>query len=320
MKIDNWFTGIIEECDPATNRVRVRMFGVHSFQRDSSGSPEIFTTDLPWSSLLLPVNSESSSTPKISELIGRCAFGFFRDGGDMQDAVVIGIYGGKWNQANLGGFNSIYNSQGYVVSEPSANEYSSIINGSSTFATNIASGGYIPSTAAHGSGLLQEFDQTLPGNAYDSEIASRIITPARSQLGQNVSYNANAGAIAQYFRSTNLSNGAANKQPWCAAFVCWSIQQSGLFDEATRPKSAAAFDFDDWAKQEKVRNRVAIYYRPKDIKPGDITVFSWSHVGIAIEASSGYKFKSIEGNTNGGVIAIRNRDITNVNYLIRVVK
>jgi hypothetical protein len=321
MKIDNWFTGIIEECDPTTRRVRVRMFGVHSFNVNSLGSPEILTSDLPWSSLLLPTNVHVSDTSNLYELIGKCAFGFFRDGTDMQDAVVLGVYHGDWNQSYLGGFNPIFNSPGYAVANPGANEYVSNINGSSNFISGIASGGYIPSTSAHSeNGLLKSFDQTIPGTGYDSAIANRVVQPALSQLNKNISYATNPGAIAQYFRATNYSSGAGDRQSWCAAFVCWSIQQSGLFDDATRPKSARAFDFDVWAKQENVRNRVAIYYSPKEIKPGDIVVFSWSHVGIAIESSVGFKFKSVEGNTGSGIIAIRNRDMTRVKYSVRIVK
>lgn len=321
MKIDDWFTGIIEDCDVATNRVRVRIFGLHSFNVDSSGSPEILTTDLPWSTLLLPVTLQSSNTDNISSLIGKCAFGFFRDGSDMQDAVVLGIYQGNWNQSYLGGFNPIFNSNGYSVANPGANEYTTIINGSSNFISNIASGGYTPLTTAHSeNGLLKTFDQTLPGNSYDSAIANQIMQPALSQLNKNISYATNPGAIAQYFSATSYPSGASDRASWCAAFVCWSIQQSGLFDDALRPKSAKAFDFDNWAKQEIVRNRVEIYYKPKDIKPGDIVVFSWSHVGIAVEPSIGYSFKSIEGNTGAGIIAIRTRNLTGVKYLVRVVK
>jgi hypothetical protein len=317
MKIDNWFTGIIEECDPTTNRVRVRMFGLHSFERN-----ELLTTDLPWSTLILPVNIETASTPNISELIGRCAFGFFRDGDDMQDAVVIGLYGiGEWNQSQLGGFNPTVNGNGYSIANPSANQYVSTINGSSNFVTNIVSGGYIPSTAAHSeNGLLKSFDQTVPGNGYDSAIANRIIQPALSQLNKNISYTRNAGPIAEYFRSTNLPNGAAGKNHWCAAFVCWAIKQSGLFDEATRPKITRAFDFDKWAQEEKVHPRADIYYNPEDIKPGDIVVFTHSHVGIAIEPLVNNKFKSIEGNTGGGNVAINPRSSSQVIYSVRIVK
>jgi hypothetical protein len=321
MKIDNWFTGIIEECDPTTNRVRVRMFGLHSFQLNSSGSPEILTTDLPWASLLLPVTTQLSSSDSIQSLSGKCAFGFFRDGSDMQDAVVIGIYQGMWNQSQLGGFNPNFNSNGYNSSMPGANEYVNTINGSSNYVSGIASGGYVPLTGAHSEdGLLKSFDQTLPGNGYDSAIASRIIQPALSQLNKNISYSGNAGQIAQYFRATSYSSGASAKEPWCAAFVCWTIQQSGLFDDAIRPKNANAFGFDDWAKQEKVRNRVAVYYKPNDIKPGDIVVFSWSHVGVAIEPSVGNNFKSVEGNTGAGIVAIRSRNMTGVAYSVRIVK
>jgi hypothetical protein len=318
MKIDNWFTGIIEECDPTTNRVRVRMFGLHSFERN-----ELLTTDLPWSSLLLPVNVQSAYLTNLSALAGKCAFGFFRDGDDMQDAVVIGIYYG-WDNPGLAGYDPTFMPNGFISSTPSNNEYSAPINGSSSFVSGIASGGYLPTTGAHGSGLLSEFDQTLPGGVYDSEVAARIIAPASSQLNKNISYNGNAGPIAQYFKATNYPIGAAKREAWCAAFVCWSIQQSGLFDEATRPKTASVDGLISWAIELKKRGRVDITKNPTSVKPGDILILKnqYSHAGIVVEASNGDNYKSIDGNTKSspGVVAIRPRRLSATTYAIRIVK
>jgi len=320
MKIDNWFTGIIEDCDTINKRVRVRMFGLHSFELDSNGSAEILTSDLPWATLLLPVTVLLTNSSGISDLVGRCAFGFFRDGNDMQDAVVIGVYEGEWNQTKNAAYNPIFNQTGYSNSMPPANSYAGPINvGSNSIATSVG-GGYIPFTAAHGSGLLNEFNQTLPGDSYNLAIANRIIQPALSQLSRNVTYATNPGAIAEYFKATNYPTGAAKREAWCAAFVCWSIQQSGLFDENSRPKNANAFGFDDWARQKNVSNRVALVYNPRDVKPGDIVAFSWSHVGIVTKTTPGEStFQTIEGNTGKGIIAQRNRNISSVKFAVRVV-
>jgi hypothetical protein len=320
MKIDNWFTGIIEDCDTTNKRVRVRMFGLHSFEVDSNGSAEILTSDLPWATLLLPVTVLLTNSSSISSLIGRCAFGFFRDSADMQDAVVIGVYEGEWNQTKNAAYNPIFNQTGYSNSMPPANSYAGPINVGSNSIGVSAGGGYIPFTAAHGSGLLKEFNQTLPGNSYNQTIANRIIQPAFSQLSRNVTYATNPGAISEYFKATNYPTGAASREPWCAAFVCWCIQQSGLFDENSRPKNADAFGFDNWARQSNVSSRVALEYNPRDVKPGDIVVFSWSHVGIVTKSTPGEStFQTIDGNTAGGKIAQRNRQLSSVKFVVRVV-
>lgn len=320
MKIDNWFTGIIEDCDTTNKRVRVRMFGLHSFEVDSNGSAEILTSDLPWATLLLPVTVLLTNSSSISSLIGRCAFGFFRDSADMQDAVVIGVYEGEWNQTKNAAYNPIFNQTGYSNSMPPANSYAGPINVGSNSIGVSAGGGYIPFTAAHGSGLLKEFNQTLPGNSYNQTIANRIIQPAFSQLSRNVTYATNPGAIAEYFKATNYPTGAAGREPWCAAFVCWCIQQSGLFDENSRPKNADAFGFDNWARQSNVSSRVSLEYNPRDVKPGDIVAFSWSHVGIVTKSTpSESTFQTIEGNTGDGIIAQRNRQLSSVKFVVRVV-
>lgn len=315
MKIDNWFTGIVEDYDPYHSRARVRMFGLHSFN-----ASDISTTDLPWATLLIPTTTPSAQAHNNKELLGRCVFGFFRDGDDMQDAIVIGVYEGKWNQNNNGGYNPEFNSPGYYNSMPPANSLFGTISVGANTIGSISSGGYIPLTSAHGSGLLQEFDQTLAGSGYNSSIANRIIQPALSQLGRNISYATNTGSIAEYFSATNYKNGASARAPWCAAFVCWAIKQSGLFDEDTRPKSAIAYDFDDWAKT--VKNRVALRYSPTDVQPGDIVAYSWSHVGIVTQSNAGQNtFKTIEGNTGSpGRVAERTQNLLGrVKYSVRIV-
>jgi hypothetical protein len=169
------------------------------------------------------------------------------------------------------------------------------------------------------SSLLKDINNTSPGNSYDSSLANRIIQPAADQLNKNISYSTNPGAISEYFKATNFPTGASTRQPWCAAFVSWNIKQSSLFDEETRPKTASAFGFVEWAKQDKVKNRVALYNNPREVKPGDIIVFSWSHAGIATSASIGDTFKTIEGNTGQGVVAERTRKLSGVKYSLRVV-
>ena len=331
MKIDNWFTGIIEECDAFHNRARVRMFSVHSFNPD-----DIATTDLPWATLLLPITSASSTASNLGELRGRCVFGFFRDGDDMQDAVVIGVYEGLWNQNGNGAYNPAFNATGsYNSMTPSTNSVG-VLNVGTGVIGGIAGGGFIPSTAEN----PDSGTQNLP-NAYadNSEVGNRIAAAGLSQLNRNVSYATNPSAIAEYFSATNNGRGAASngRTPWCAAFVTWSIKQAGIFDEKTRPKTAFAYGFyRDWAR---IYNKKTNSYEIRDdlngrviatqgvptggLRRGDIVAYSWSHVGIVTKPGNGTStFESIEGNTGSpGRVALRpNRRYNQIKYVVRIVK
>jgi len=90
-----FFTGVIEDrFDPATlGRVRVRCYGVHTDNKE-----HIATPDLPWAQVLMPTTSSATSGLGQSPhglVEGATVMGFFRDGNDMQDPVVIGSLFGQ---------------------------------------------------------------------------------------------------------------------------------------------------------------------------------------------------------------------------------
>ncbi len=85
-----WFTGVVEDRnDPkALNRVRVRIYGAHTDDKSLIATP-----DLPWSEVLMPTTSPSLSglgTTTHGLVEGSTVMGFWRDGRDQQDAVVMG--------------------------------------------------------------------------------------------------------------------------------------------------------------------------------------------------------------------------------------
>jgi hypothetical protein len=86
----NWFTGVVEDRhDPLLlNRVKVRCFGWHTENKRA-----LPTDDLPWASVLMPTTS--SGTSGVGEgthglVEGSWVMGFFRDGNDAQDPVIMG--------------------------------------------------------------------------------------------------------------------------------------------------------------------------------------------------------------------------------------
>lgn len=159
--------------------------------------------------------------------------------------------------------------------------------------------------------------------------------------------------IEKYWSATNSlgsASGYAAGWHWCAAFVSWCIKESGIFNEDIRPKEIAAFAFADlpatvgkggkiskgnWFEHRGGKNYAICIKKPKeeDLQPGDIIVFSNSHVGLVASAWKDNSFTTIEGNTspddpkakreivdrNGiGVFKKERKKISNIQSIIRL--
>lgn len=90
-----WWVGVVEDRtnDPLKmGCVRVRIFGFHPFQED--GIPDkstVPTESLPWAQVCLPVNGvKTLSGPREGDWV----FGYFLDGQNAQNPVIIGSYPG----------------------------------------------------------------------------------------------------------------------------------------------------------------------------------------------------------------------------------
>jgi len=86
----HWFTGVIEDInDPEEmGRYKVRCFGYHTENKQ-----HISTEDLPWAHVMLPITSASMTGIGQSAtgiLQGSWVVGFFRDGTNAQDPLIIG--------------------------------------------------------------------------------------------------------------------------------------------------------------------------------------------------------------------------------------
>jgi hypothetical protein len=135
---------------------------------------------------------------------------------------------------------------------------------------------------------------------------AKLVKIAESQVGVRES-GANSGAeVRRYQEATHLDlKGFA----WCAAFVDWCIaewikdpevvQWLGLkvrTPEQWRPKTALAYGFTAWAKDRP--NTTKVLEPTEMAKPGDIVMYTFSHVGIVI-SDNGKTLQTVEGNTNG---------------------
>lgn len=134
----------------------------------------------------------------------------------------------------------------------------------------------------------------------------------------------NAGPrIREYQAATWLEPGP---WPWCAAFVCWLYQEASKARPApfSRPRTAAAWDFERWANDVG-----AAVLKPPGARPalrGDIVVFTFSHIGIVRQhqATATDDLLTIEGNTNpsgdreGDGVYKKTRPASKIRSLIRL--
>ena len=155
-----------------------------------------------------------------------------------------------------------------------------------------------------------------------------LIQLATIELGTKEIGASNCGPrVNQYKAATNLP--PDQEWPWCAAFVCWLVREAlkatGTLETATfrRPTTASAFGLETWSLAQDETTQTSKLPQ-RDIKPGDIVVYNFSHCGIAFTVcdDTGH-FLAIEGNTNGagsregGAVLKRTRRTLQVRSRIR---
>jgi len=101
MKLDfygdkfKWFVGVVKDSYDDKNRVRVRIFGIHK----TDDITDVSDGDLPGALVLYPTSGSNLSHGLRS---GMWVFGFFADGDDCQQPVIVGVIdGGVGSSSNL---------------------------------------------------------------------------------------------------------------------------------------------------------------------------------------------------------------------------
>ena len=164
---------------------------------------------------------------------------------------------------------------------------------------------------------------TTPAN---NTFAEKLVALARKEVGVEEVNGTNCGPrVNEYKAATWLDS--TKSWPWCAAFICWLFREAMKDGKYSfeRPKTAGAYDFENWCREQ---DTTVLLKKPHngDIKPGDIVIFNFSHIGLAIGTpdSSGF-VKTIEGNTDGvgsregGAVLEKRRKISSIRSRIRVV-
>ena len=162
--------------------------------------------------------------------------------------------------------------------------------------------------------------------ASGGSIAEKMVSLAREEIGVSEVDGSNCGPrVDEYKAATWLD--ADKGWPWCAAFICWLVREAieGEDVKFKRPRTAGAWDFENWAKQQSTNGVELRKPTNEDIKAGDIVVFTFSHIGLAVKDadSSGYVV-TIEGNTNGagsregGSVLEKKRHVSKIRSRIRI--
>ena len=193
-----WFVGVVEDRqDPQyTGRVRVRCLGHHT-----SNTTILPTSDLPWAQVVLPITSSGISGLGQSPLglvEGSWVFGYFRDGNNRQEPLVLGSLPGKPSElSQSGGFydpNGIYPK---YKDEPDVNRLAvnnednphlALTLRQSTRITGIATADFNTYTAADGSTIA----------ASDGDTFDQPVIPYNASYPYNQVYESESGHIREY--------------------------------------------------------------------------------------------------------------------------
>jgi len=193
-----WFVGVVEDRqDPQyTGRVRVRCLGHHT-----SNTTILPTSDLPWAQVVLPITSSGISGLGQSPLglvEGSWVFGYFRDGNNRQEPLVLGSLPGKPSElSQSGGFydpNGIYPK---YKDEPDVNRLAvnnednphlALTLRQSTRITGIATADFNTYTAADGSTIA----------ASDGDTFDQPAIPYNASYPYNQVYESESGHIREY--------------------------------------------------------------------------------------------------------------------------
>jgi len=93
-----WFVGVVKDIGDDRSRVRVRVFGIHATEDTTNVSDD----DLPWALVLYPTTGGQTSSGNASHGLvpGTWVVGFFVDGDDSQQPIVLGVINGGEGSMN----------------------------------------------------------------------------------------------------------------------------------------------------------------------------------------------------------------------------
>lgn len=199
-----WFVGVVKDIGDDRARVRVRIFGIHHTEDTSKVSDD----DLPWAMVMYPTTGGQTSSGHASHGLvpGSWVVGFFVDGDDSQQPIVLGVInGGEGSMNNSPGGTP---SGGSGASSPGSDTGA----GTSTGGTNTDSSGQPTTTQLSGGSNEQKvynyfWERIKKEGAYTGDlkmIVSAITGHIANESGHNPQakngndWNRSEGSQASY--------------------------------------------------------------------------------------------------------------------------
>lgn len=136
-----------------------------------------------------------------------------------------------------------------------------------------------------------------------------LVEVAIGEIGVRETSRNQGPGIEKYWGATTYPEGCRDRQPWCAAVLCWvflrtlalaverGVEGGIALTERTRPKSAAVRYWPAWA-----RRTGCLIFAPGSSKyvpePGDVVIFTFSHIGLVEKRLNANSVRTLEGNTD----------------------
>lgn len=162
-----------------------------------------------------------------------------------------------------------------------------------------------------------------------------LVEVAIGEIGVHETSRNRGPGIEKYWPVTHYPEGYKHRAPWCAAVLVWIVWKTlalqrerriegGIaLTEWTRPKSAGVKYWIPWA-----RRAGCLVFGPDSKKyvpePGDIVVFTFSHIGLVEKRINKNSVRTLEGNTDddgsreGNKFCRRRRTLGIIRAFIRV--
>ena len=159
------------------------------------------------------------------------------------------------------------------------------------------------------------------------KLAERLVELAKKEVGVEEIGGTNCGPrVNEYKAATWLP--ADQAWPWCAAFIDWLVmrameEESGRKFTFERPRTAGAWDLENWSMKQDGSTWTKLNPQASDIVAGDIVIFTFSHVGLAIDSPAKGLVQTVEGNSNaqgsreGGGVWKQTRKLSQIRSRIR---
>lgn len=146
--------------------------------------------------------------------------------------------------------------------------------------------------------------------------ASSVLEVAKGELGYSRWTDPQTGTKygRWYAQITGVSYYGQNGVPYCAMFVSWVFNRAGAKCVGL-PAAYCPYIVRDARNAGKAVSA-------RNAQPGDLVLFDWAgdgvadHVGI-VESNTGSSIRTIEGNTDNGIVARKNRPYSSVCCVVR---